>query len=106
MRHSNGDACAILRSGMISGIPLLASAGAALAAVLGLIWLLTRAARLTGFARGGQPGGRILSVEAVAALDTRRRLHLVRCGERRVLLLTGGQQDVVVGWIGADEAAP
>lgn len=91
---------------MISGLPLTISAGAALAVVLGLIWLLTRAARLSGLARGGQSANRILSVEAVTALDTRRRLHLVRCGERRVLLLTGGQQDVVVGWIGTDEAAP
>jgi flagellar protein FliO/FliZ len=106
MRHSDGDACAILRSGMTSGVAPIVSAGAALAAVLGLIWLLTRVARLTGFPRGGQSVGRILSVEAVAALDTRRRLHLVRCGERRVLLLTGGQQDVVVGWIGTDETAP
>jgi flagellar protein FliO/FliZ len=106
MQHSDGDACVITRSGMISGLPLTVSAGAALAAVLGLIWLLTRAARFSGLARVGQTTGRILSVEAVTALDTRRRLHLVRCGERRVLLLTGGQQDVVVGWLGANESAP
>jgi flagellar protein FliO/FliZ len=106
MQHSHGDACAIPWSGMISGLPLTISAGAALAAVLGLIWLLTRAARLSGLAGGAQAANRVLSVEAVTALDTRRRLHLVRCGERRVLLLTGGQQDVVVGWIGTDETEP
>jgi flagellar protein FliO/FliZ len=35
----------------------------------------------------------------VLALDARRRLHLVKCGQRRVLLLTGGAQDIVVGWV-------
>ena len=41
----------------------------------------------------------MLPVQDVLALDPRRRLHLVRCDERRVLLLTGGAQDVVVGWL-------
>jgi len=33
------------------------------------------------------------------ALDSRRRLLVVRCGARDVVLLTGGGQDVVVGWL-------
>jgi flagellar protein FliO/FliZ len=70
----------------------------ALSAVLLLIWLAARAARFGGLA--GRPAtGRTLVVQDVVALDARRRLHLVRCEGRRVLLLTGGGQDVVVGWI-------
>ena len=38
-------------------------------------------------------------IEGVTQDAPRRRLLLVHCGERRVLLLTGGAQDVVVGWL-------
>ena len=38
-------------------------------------------------------------VEESVALDTRRRLVLVRCDEKSLLLLTGGAQDQVVGWL-------
>jgi len=83
---------------MLDSVTSLLTAVAALGAVLALIWIAARAARVTGFAqRSG--GGRLLVVEDVIALDTRRRLHLIRCEQRRVLLLTGGGQDVVVGWI-------
>ena len=44
-------------------------------------------------------GTRQLAVRESIALDSRRRLHLVRCGDRDVLLLIGGQSDVVVGWL-------
>ena len=74
------------------------TAAAALLAVLGLIWLAGRAARFGGMAQ--RPAtGRLLAIEDVIALDTRRRLYLVRCEERRVLLLTGGAHDAVVGWL-------
>jgi flagellar protein FliO/FliZ len=43
--------------------------------------------------------GKLLTIQETLALDTRRRLHLVQCGQRQVLLLTGGTQDVVVGWL-------
>jgi flagellar protein FliO/FliZ len=79
------------------------SALAALIAVLALIWLVGRAARFSGLAR--RPAtGRSLVVQDVIALDVRRRLHLVQCDGRQVLLLTGGGQDVVVGWL--DQARP
>jgi flagellar protein FliO/FliZ len=78
------------------------SAIAALVAVLALIWLAGRAARFGGLAR--RPAtGRSLVVQDVIALDVRRRLHLVQCDGRRVLLLTGGGQDVVVGWLDRPE---
>jgi flagellar protein FliO/FliZ len=75
----------------------------ALAAVIGLIVLTRRAATvLPALARAGGrwPGavGGPLAIEQVLALDPRRRLLLVRCGPRRLLLLTGGPQDIVVGW--------
>jgi flagellar protein FliO/FliZ len=78
----------------------------ALAVVIGLILLARQGARLLplagtmalGRARGAVPRDG-LALEQVLALDPRRRLLLVRCGPRRLLLLTGGQQDVVVGWL-------
>ncbi|MCW3475102.1 flagellar biosynthetic protein FliO [Limobrevibacterium gyesilva] len=72
----------------------------ALAVVLGLVVLAGRAARIGGLAPrlGAGAGGRMALVQALA-LDPRRRLHLVRCDQRHVLLLTGGNQDVVVGWL-------
>ena len=79
------------------------TAFASLAAVLGLIWLASRATRWGGLATRGA-GSRLLGVEETVALDQRRRLSLVRCEGRRVLLLTGGGQDVVVGWL--PDAAP
>lgn len=79
---------------------------AALCAVIGLILLAQRAARWGGLApRVPGAGGRLVLVEAIA-LDPRRRLTLVRCDGREVLLLTGGPQDVVVGWMAGQETRP
>jgi flagellar protein FliO/FliZ len=75
----------------------LLTAAATLVAVLALIWLAGRAARFGGFARRPASGSH-LSVQDVIALDARRRLYLIQCQDKHVLLLTGGSQDVVVGW--------
>jgi flagellar protein FliO/FliZ len=83
---------------MVIGTTSVLTAFAALVAVLGLIWLAGRVARFGGGARRPAGGG-ALAVQDVLALDTRRRLHLIKCNERHVLLLTGGAQDVVVGWL-------
>ena len=48
------------------------------------------------------PGSGRLALVHALALDPRRRLHLVRCDDRHVLLLTGGAQDVVVGWLDSE----
>lgn len=45
---------------------------------------------------GAQSTARRLAVEETCAVDAKRRLLLVRCGEQRVLLLTGGPADLVV----------
>jgi len=97
----------------------LATALLALLGVVGLILLTRRAAmllptlRLPGLPNGmigGMVGGVIaggpLRLEQTIALDARRRLLLVRCGGRRVLLMTGGPQDAVVGWLDAPSENP
>ena len=84
-------------------IPLsnIVSAVAALCAVLGLVLLAARWARSAGLARGGT--GQRLTLLETLALDRVRRLHVVRCDGREVLLLTGGPADQVVGWLSAGE---
>lgn len=101
---------------MADSFATLFSAVAALAGIVGLILVLGRALRMTMTGRTLRmtmtgralrmttvgrvgPSGRSLVVTETIALDARRRLHLVRHGERSVLLLTGGGNDVVVGWL-------
>ena len=74
-------------------------AGAALGAVLGLIVLAGRGARMLRLARPA--AGRRLAVREALPLDRTRRLLLVSCDGREVLLLTGGGADQVVGWLPA-----
>jgi flagellar protein FliO/FliZ len=90
---------------MASSFVTILTALAALAAVLALIWLASRAARWGGLAPR-PTGGRRLVVQDTLALDARRRLTLVRCDDRTVLLLTGGAKDLVVGWLDDVEKPP
>jgi flagellar protein FliO/FliZ len=98
-------------SAPVCGLPLadaslagpLGAAGAALCVVLGLIWLAQKAAALRGFARPAGASAR-LAVAAHASLDARRKLVLVACAGRQVLLLTGGPADLVIGWLPPDPA--
>ena len=69
---------------------------AALAAVVLLVLLSGRVARMTSLVK--RAGGKRLCVAESLAIDARRRLLLVRCDGREVLLLTG-TQDLVVGWL-------
>jgi flagellar protein FliO/FliZ len=69
----------------------------ALIGVVALIFLTQRAVRASGLYR--RHTGQRLSVIEALAIDPRRRLHLVRCDDRTVILLTGGTQDLVVGWL-------
>jgi flagellar protein FliO/FliZ len=73
-------------------------AAAALAAVLALVWGLARGARAAGLGLAPRAGKRLQTAELLA-LDPRRRLVIVRCDGREVLLLIGGSHDVVVGWL-------
>ncbi len=81
----------------------IATAITALIAVLGLIVLV---ARLMRAVYPGTPadGGEGLAIRAVLALDQRRRVYLIGCGPRAVLVLTGGGNDVMLGWVPPDAA--
>lgn len=74
------------------------SALGVLAAVVGLVLIAGRiTSRLPLSAKAG--AGRTLVLRESIALDPRRRVHLLQCGQRQVVLLTGGSQDIVVGWV-------
>jgi flagellar protein FliO/FliZ len=82
-------------------IPSLSSfllAGTTLIAVLALILLAGRLVRAGGLAPRSGVSRQIRVCETIA-LDQRRRLHLVSCDGRRLLLLTGGASDTIVGWL-------
>lgn len=83
---------------MADSLGTLLTAAAALAGVVGVILLLGRALRHTSLGRP-QSSARLLILKDTISLDARRRLHLIQHGERSVLLLTGGETDVVVGWL-------
>lgn len=80
-----------------------AGAAAALAVVLGLLLLLARLARATGLAPGA--ANRRLVLAESLALDARRRVLLLRCDGHEVLVITGGAQDAVIGWLPPPAAA-
>jgi flagellar protein FliO/FliZ len=79
----------------------LALAVASLSGVLGLIWLIQRGLRLGGVARfrPGPATGRLRVVQSLP-IDSRRRLVLLACDDREVLVLTGGPTDVPLGLVG------
>ena len=81
-------------------MPTLLTPAGALGAVLLLSAGGARLRRAQGWTRHARPGATLALRESVV-LDTKRRLHVVQCGGRQVVLLTGGAQDVVVGWIEA-----
>jgi flagellar protein FliO/FliZ len=91
---------------MVPDLSSLVSALAALIAVLFLIGLAARFARTGMFGFRPQLGSRTLAIEEAVALDSRRRLVLVRCADGHVLLLTGGTNDVVVGWLNREHPQP
>jgi flagellar protein FliO/FliZ len=72
----------------------------ALAAVVLLAFAALRALRAVTI-DGTKPGGarRRLAVQEVLPLDPKRRLVLVRCDGRDLLLLTGGAAEVSLGWV-------
>jgi flagellar protein FliO/FliZ len=80
----------------------LAQALGALLAVVLLAWGAGQLARRRGIA--GQGGVRIAVVTA-CAVDSRRRLVVIRCDGREALLLTGPQGDAMLGWLGQEPPA-
>lgn len=83
---------------MFLGLSSVLTAIAALVVVLALVWAGGRAARFSGLAPR-PAGARLLAVRDAISLDSRRRMLVVRCGTQDVVVLTGGAQDLVVGWL-------
>ncbi|AFW00113.1 hypothetical protein BAR24_06275 [Gluconobacter oxydans] len=75
------------------------TACSALMFVIVLLVCLKPLLKLVSLHRGGQKGGSAaLSLVGQMALDRTRRLSVVRYGSREVLVLTGGNQDVLLEW--------
>ena len=70
---------------------------AALLAVLALIWAGQAVLRWRW--RLPAPGARRLRLTETIALDPKRRLHLVACDGRGLLIETGGPHDLFLGWL-------
>ncbi len=86
----------------------------ALGITLGLIWLaaklltiISRNASLPGIAsRGISSSSTMLSVESVTSISPRRKVIVLRYGEQRLAILTGGPQDVSLGWLPPPSSLP
>lgn len=75
------------------------TACSALMFVIVLLVCLKPLLKLVSPQRGGQKGeSAALSLVGQMALDRTRRLSVVRYGSREVLVLTGGNQDVLLEW--------
>jgi len=85
------------------GVPA-ATVIAALLAVLALIGLAAHALKSLR-PRLGVPVSGALAIQGVLALDARRRIYLISCADRRVVLMTGGGNDVVLGWLPPEAGA-
>ncbi|NHO31819.1 hypothetical protein [Acetobacter fallax] len=72
---------------------------AALVAVLAMILLSRSGWQVLARLRGPVRNNAGLALDGSLALDARRRLSVISCHGRKVLLLTGGPSDVVVGWL-------
>lgn len=71
----------------------------ALGAVVLLAFAALRALRAVTTGAASPGGRRRLAVQEVLPLDPKRRLVLVRCDGRDLLLLTGGTAEVSLGWV-------
>ena len=86
---------------MQNALPNLFPILATLAGVLALAVLAGRAARFSGLVKAGT--GQRLAVQEMLSLDRTRRLCIVRCDGRDLLLLLGSTDQNVVGWLPAQE---
>ncbi len=90
---------------MFSTNPVLSTL-LALSITLALIWLGSML--VTTISRTGVPGildrrisssSAMLTIESVTAIAPRRRVIVLRYGEHRLAVLTGGAQDISLGWL-------
>lgn len=98
---------------MFSANPMISTL-LALGFTLALIWLAARALTIISrkAALPGLPSRRIsssstmLTVESVTAIAPRRRVIVLRWGEQRLAVLTGGPQDLSLGWLPPPPSSP
>lgn len=101
---------------MFSANPVMSTL-LALGVTLGLIWLAAKLPRLLttilpnsslpGIAsRGISSSSTMLSVESVTSISPRRKVIVLRYGEQRLAILTGGPQDVSLGWLPPPSSLP
>lgn len=67
---------------------------AALFGILGLIWVVQRGVRGSSLIRPSA-NGRLRLVQSLA-IDPKRRLVLLQCDKREILLLVGGTHDMML----------
>ena len=74
----------------------------ALGAVVLLAFAALRALRAVSLG-AAKPGGgrRRLAIQEILPLDPKRRLVLIRCDGRELLLVTGGAGEASLGWLPA-----
>jgi len=72
---------------------------AALAGVIVMILLVRFGTRFIGLVPRRTSAQGALSLEASLPIDPRRRLSLIACQGHRLLLLTGGPSDILLGWL-------
>jgi hypothetical protein len=98
---------------MFSANPLLSTL-LALGITLVLIWLaakalamISRNGLLPGFAgRKISPSATALTIESVTSIAPRRQVIVLCYGEHRLAVLTGGPQDVSLGWLPPPPSSP
>ena len=96
---------------MFSTNPVLSTL-LALGFTLALIWLVARLLRMVspGLLRPGAPGNSsglaVLALESITPIAPRRRVIVLRYGEQRLAVLTGGPQDVSLGWLPPSSPSP
>lgn len=72
---------------------------AALTAVIIMILLIRFGSRFIGVIPRRPATHGILTLEASLSLDPKRRVNLIGCQGRQLLLLTGGNSDLFLGWL-------
>lgn len=85
-------------NGMGLNLASVVTSMATLAATIAAIFLIARLIR-PRLALAVNPSGRALKICETLALDPKRRVHLLECEGSRVLILVGGSQDQVLGWV-------
>ena len=81
----------------------LLTTAVALGAVLSAILLAAHLLRRTGLAR---PGAQRLRLQETLTLDRTRRIYLIACDGREMLVLAGPAGDAPIGWLPAPQPAP